>query len=66
MSANYRPMTVLNNLEAVFEAVVEQQFYQWVEKLIPHVQFGFLRGCGTSEHALLLSSKMLSVLESLG
>lgn len=64
--ANYRPVTVLNNLETVFEAVVEKQFYSWVEKLIPEVQFGFLKGIGTSEHGLLLSSKMLETLERRG
>ena len=61
--ANYRPVTVLNNLESVFEATVEEQLYAWIEPLIPECQFGFLRKCGTSDHGLLLSSMMISCLE---
>jgi hypothetical protein len=61
--ANYRPVIVLNNLESVFEATVEEQLYAWIEPLIPECQFGFLRKCGTSDHGLLLSSMMISCLE---
>ena len=62
-AANYRPVTVVDNLESVFEDVLGDQFYQWLVKYIPGEQYGFLRGCGTCDYGADLFFKMLSCRE---
>jgi hypothetical protein len=61
--ANYRPVTVLNNLESVFEGALELQLQQWICKFIPQEQYGFLTDCGTIDYGARLLFSMLSCRE---
>ena len=59
----YRPVTMLLNIELVFEDVVLPQLYKFLEKFIPPSQFGFLKACGTQDFGALLVLKIFLALE---
>jgi hypothetical protein len=65
LSENYRPVTVLSNMGAEFEGVLEDQFYLWITKFIPDNQYGFMRDCGTTDYGAALHFRLLSCLEPL-
>ena len=52
---NYRPITVVDNLSAVFEDVVKPQFEAWAKKFIPDWQYGFITECGTNDYGAALT-----------
>ena len=60
---NYRPVTVLENISLLFEDVLSDQMYAFLEKHIPPSQFGFLRKCGTQDYGALLVLKVNEILE---
>ena len=60
---NYRPVTVLCNLEAVFEGALERQLQKWIYNFIPGEQYGFLKDCGTIDYGARLWFSMLSCRE---
>ena len=47
---NYRPITVLDNLEAVFEDCTKVQFEKWITHFIPDWQYGFVSEHGTTDY----------------
>jgi hypothetical protein len=63
---NYRPVTVLNGLSTCFEAVVNDQLYAWASAHVPESQFGFLRGCGTSDYGAAVAFPLIKTLEHKG
>jgi hypothetical protein len=60
---NYRPLTLLENISVGFERVIDDQLDKWIVNFTPPSQFGFLKGCGTSDYGAAVS---LSVLKTLG
>ena len=63
---NYRPVTVLNGLSTCFEAVMNDQLYAWASAHVPESQFGFLRGCGTSDYGAAVAFPLIKTLEHRG
>ena len=63
LSANYRPVTVLDGLSTCFEAVTNDQIYSRIETFIPDNQFGFIRDCGTQDYGAAVAFPLLSALE---
>ena len=63
---NYRPITVLDNLSAVFEDTVSPQLSSWVDKFTPDVQYGFRKDCGTIGYGVSLSLVINDCLERRG
>ena len=59
----YRPVTVVDNLSAVFEDVVKPQFEAWALKHIPDWQYGFIPECGTVDYGAALTFKIQDCLE---
>ena len=60
---NYRPITVVDNLSAVFEDVVKPQFEAWAKKFIPNWQYGFITECGTNDYGAALTLVIQDCLE---
>jgi hypothetical protein len=58
LAENYRPVTVLKNLSLVFETVIDDQFDRWTSRFIPQSQFGFVKGCGTTDYGSAMSFKI--------
>ena len=59
--SNYRPISILNNLNKIFEGVIYRRLYSFMEKfsLFSPSQFGFRRGLGTEVALLQLTSYVL-------
>ena len=53
-------------MSTTFEDVIEDQFDVWITKFIPDEQYGFLRGCGTTDYGATLLFNMLCVRERRG
>ena len=51
---NYRPISILNSLNKVFERLLHKQLYDYVEfnNLLPNIQYGY-RKCNSTCHATL-------------
>ena len=60
---NYRPVTVVPNEDMVFEDVLGDQLYHFLEMFIPKSQYGFLRKCGTQDYGAVVSMKIMDALE---
>jgi hypothetical protein len=60
---NYRPVTVLKNVSLLFESVIDDQFDRWTSRFVPQSQFGFVKGCGTTDYGAAMSFKIHDVLE---
>ena len=61
---NYRPISLLPIIGKVFEKVVHERVYNFIEKYLADNQYGFQRGKST-EHALLeLQSKIIRAYET--
>ena len=56
-------MTVLENISLLFEDVLSNQLYGFLEKKIPTSQFVFLGKCGTQDYGTLLVLKVNKLLE---
>ena len=63
VEANYRPVTVLDNLETVFEDCTKQQFEKWITSFIPDWQYGFVTKHGTTDYGTALSFTLQDCLE---
>ena len=61
--SKYRPVSVIDNLSAVFEDVLKPQFESWAKQIIPDWQFGFIQGCGTTDYGTALTLKIQDCLE---
>ena len=61
--ANYRPVTVVDNLETVFEEALRPQLEHWLDNFIPEWQFGFLKELGTVDYGVALSMTIQSCLK---
>jgi len=48
-------VTVVDNLESVFEDCTKVQFERWVTKFIPDWQYGFVSAHGTGDYGAALS-----------
>ena len=59
----YRPVTVAPNEGLVFEGVLYDEFYDFLDNHIPKSQFGFLRGCGTQDYGAALVMQLVEILE---
>ena len=60
---NYRPVTVLDNLEGVFEDVIKPQFEAWISEFIPDWQYGFVSNYGTDDYGAALSFTLNDCIE---
>ena len=63
VEANYRPVTVLDNLESVFEECTKQQFEKWITSFIPEWQYGFVSQHGTADYGAALAFTLQDCLE---
>ena len=61
--SKYRPVTVVDNLSAVFEDTIKPQFVSWARKFIPDWQFGFIPECGTTDYGVALTLTIQDCLE---
>jgi len=61
--SKYRPVTVVDNLSAVFEDTVKPQFVSWARHFIPDWQFGFIPDCGTTDYGVALTCTIQDCLE---
>ena len=52
-ASKYRPVSVVDNLCAVFEDTVKPQFSSWAMNFVPDWQFGFVPGSGTNDYDCL-------------
>ena len=64
LPANYRPVSVLDNIESAFEDVVKPQFEGWILHFIPDWQYGFVSGHGTDDYGADLSFTIQKCLEA--
>ena len=53
--SKYRPVTVVDNLSAVFEDFLKSQFSSWAQEFNPDWQFGFVPGCGATDYGAALT-----------
>jgi hypothetical protein len=60
---NYRPITVVDNLSAVFEDVVKPQFEAWAKEFISNWQYGFNTEFGTNDYGAALTLVIQDCLE---
>ena len=60
---NYRPITVLDNVEAAFEDCTKPQFEGWNLSFIPDWQYGFVSGHGTADYGAAMSFTLQDCLE---
>ena len=63
VEANYRPVTVLDNLETVFEDCTKQQFEKWITAFIPEWQYGFVSKHGTTDYGTAISFTLQACLK---
>ena len=63
VTSNYRPVTVLDNIEAVFEECTKEQFEQWISSFIPDWQYGFVSNHGTIDYGTALTFTLQDCLE---
>ena len=63
VEANYRPVTVLDNFESVFEECTKQQFEKWISSFIPDWQYGFVSQHGTVDYGAALAFTLQDCLE---
>ena len=61
--SKYRPVTVVDNLSAVFEDSLKPQFSSWAQKFNPDWQFGFVPECGTTDYGADLTLTLQDCLE---
>ena len=63
---NYRPISILAVLSKVFERVVQQQVYDYLEqnKLLSQSQFGFRKGSSTQHAVTLLSDAIKQAMDT--
>ena len=61
--SKYRPVSVIDNLAAVFEDALKPQLEAWAKQIIPDWQFGFLQDCGTTDYGAALTLKIQDCLE---
>ena len=61
--SNYRPVTVIDNLEGVFEGVTKSQLEAWITRFIPDWQYGFLSDHGTVDYGAAMSLTLQDCLE---
>ena len=63
---NYRPISILAVLSKVFERVVQQQVYDYLEqnKLLSQSQFGFRKGSSTQHAVTLLSDAIRQAMDT--
>lgn len=63
--ANYRPISVLNGVGKVYESLISEQFYNFVESnnIISENQFGFRRKRSTVDHLVTLTSTVFNGLD---
>ena len=59
----HRPVSVVDNLYAVFEDTLKPHFSSWAQEFIPDWQFGFVPGCGTDDYGIALTLKTQDGLE---
>ena len=61
---NYRPITVLDNLSLCFERAVDKQLTTFLSEFTPDEQFGFKKGCGTSDYSAVLTAELHLAMEA--
>ena len=63
IEVNYRPITVLDNLESIFEDCTKPQFEKWISSFIPEWQYGFVSKHGSVDYGAALAFTMQDCLE---
>ena len=62
---DYRPISVISIISKVYEKLISQWLYKFVDsiKVLPNTQFGFRKGFGTTDALLLLTHDLQSSLD---
>ena len=63
---NYRPISILNSLNKVFERLLHKQLYDYVEfnNLLPNFQYGYRKSNSTCHATLDFTKEIETVLDS--
>ena len=63
---NYRPISVLNSLNKVFERLLHKQLYNYLElnELLPHFQYGYRKNNSTCHAILDFTKEIETVLDN--
>ena len=63
---NYRPISILNSLNKVFERLLHKQLYNYLEsnELLPHFQYGYRKNNSTCHAILDFTKEIETVLDN--